>query len=90
MLAAVTRPTRSPVNGPGPSPGDDRGQIGGPDAGLGQHRVDLRGEQFTVRPGVDRHPLGAQRDAVGTDLRQRRRHRRGRGVHHEYEHDQQA
>ena len=65
MVAAVTRPTRSPVNGPGPSAGDDRRQVGRSGAHLGEHRVDLRREQFAVRPGVDRAPaLGAERDAV--------------------------
>ena len=86
MVAAVTRPTRSPVNGPGPRPATIARQVGRPGAGVGEHRVDLRGEQLTVRPGVDRAPLRARRDAVRRDLDQRRGHRGRRGVHHQYEH----
>ena len=74
----------------GAEPGDDRAEVARPGAGLGEHRLDLRGEQFTVGPGVDRTPVRPHRDAVRRDLDQGRGDRGGRGVHHQYEHGKPA
>ena len=90
MVGGGDQADPQPGERPRAEPGDDRGQVARARAGLGQHRVDLRGEQLTVRPGVDRAPLRAGRDAVRRDLDQRRGHRGRRGVHHEYEHGMPA
>ena len=78
--AAVTRPTRRPVNGPGPEPGHDRAEVARAGAGLGEDRVDLRREQLAVRAGVDRAALGEPAGPLRGDLGDRRRHRGRRGV----------
>ena len=86
--AAVTSPTRSPVNGPGPDPGHDRRQVGDADAGRGQAVPASTGPAARRAPGRRRHPLGQHR-------RRRRRStvdhargdRRGRGVDDQNQHE---
>ncbi|GAA2708659.1 hypothetical protein GCM10010429_22150 [Micromonospora olivasterospora] len=80
------QPHPQPGERAGTEPGDDRAQVGGAGVDVGEDRVDLRREQLAVRAGVDGAPLRARYDALRRDLDQRRGHRGGRGIHHQYEH----
>ena len=57
-VAAVTRPTRSPVYGPGPTPTTIAGDGVELAPGLGEHPVDGGQQQLPVPAGVDLARLG--------------------------------
>ena len=59
----MTSPTRSPVNGAGPVPDDDRGQRVPVDAGVGEDLGDHRAEQLGV-PALLGDAAGGERRAV--------------------------
>ena len=71
MVRAVTRPTRSPVNGPGPTPTAIRVSRDGVTSGLRQDERRCRGQQLTVAQRVNSRRLGdhtrvaRQRDGDG-------------------------